>query len=226
MSHSRTRSPARSAAYWILDRKQIQCLSSSRRQDMVDRLAGDGPLSVRELARAIGMKPSAIYHHLEQLLAVGLVIESGHRTVNRRQEKLYATLSEDASATGPGGTSLPGPDHPIGHRSLPSGGAGFRHRNPTSGGGDRGSTAQSRFLPRPRRPSPGRLGPDQSTPRSHRRTPVGATPGGCPAHFTCMDARPHSPARERAGRPLGQEIAHETRVVLPCPAARRARHRR
>ncbi len=93
MSHSRTRSPARSAAYWILDRKQIQCLSSSRRQDMVDRLAGDGPLSVRELARAIGMKPSAIYHHLEQLLAVGLVIESGHRTVNRRQEKLYATPS-------------------------------------------------------------------------------------------------------------------------------------
>lgn len=79
--------------HWILRRDQILCLSSAVRMDMVDQLAGRGPLSIRELAAVIGMRPSAIYHHLRQLLAVELVREAGTRVVNRKSEKLYETPS-------------------------------------------------------------------------------------------------------------------------------------
>ncbi len=56
------------------------------RMDLVDHLAGWGPLSVRELATAVGMQPSAVYHHLRQLIAVDLVRRPARAwsTANRR----------------------------------------------------------------------------------------------------------------------------------------------
>jgi DNA-binding transcriptional ArsR family regulator len=59
--------------------------------DIVDHLAGGEPKSIKELAREIGRKPSAIYHHLEQLLGVGLIEEAGARVVNRKTERLFRT---------------------------------------------------------------------------------------------------------------------------------------
>lgn len=50
-------------------------------------------MSVRELAGAIGMRPSALYHHLSALRRVGLVVEAGTRLVSRRREALFATPS-------------------------------------------------------------------------------------------------------------------------------------
>ncbi len=83
----------RSEPYWVLRTDQLLCLSSAVRMDIVDQLAGRGRMSVRELAEAIGMQPSAIYHHMRQLLAVELVLEVGTRVVNRKSEKLYETPS-------------------------------------------------------------------------------------------------------------------------------------
>jgi len=80
-------------SYWIRDRTQIETLASAPRQDLVDRLAATGPHSVRELAQALGRKPSALYHHLARLVEAGLVVEAGTRVVNRRTERLYATPS-------------------------------------------------------------------------------------------------------------------------------------
>lgn len=77
--------------YWVLDRRQLSCLSSARRHDIVDHLAAAGPCSIRELAGRIGAQPPALYHHLRQLLAVGLVVEAGHRVRNRKRETLYNT---------------------------------------------------------------------------------------------------------------------------------------
>jgi DNA-binding transcriptional ArsR family regulator len=90
---TRPRSSHRDGEYWILDRDQIHCLVSAQRTDMVDRLAARGPMSMRELAAEIGMKPPALYRHLQKLLDVGLVVETGTRVVNRKQERLYATPS-------------------------------------------------------------------------------------------------------------------------------------
>lgn len=78
---------------WILRSDQLRCLVSAVRLDIVDHLAARGPMAIRELANEIGRRPSALYHHIDQLLAVELVVESGMRIVNRKQEKLYATPS-------------------------------------------------------------------------------------------------------------------------------------
>jgi len=77
--------------YWIRGDEQFECLMSARRLAIVGQLANAGPKSIRELAGLIGAKPSALYHHIEQLLAVGLVEEASKRVVNRRQEVLYQT---------------------------------------------------------------------------------------------------------------------------------------
>lgn len=83
----------RDEPYWVLRKDQLHCLRSAVRMDLVDHLAGRGPLSVRELAEAVGMQASAVYHHLRQLIAVELVRETGARVVNRKSEKLYETPS-------------------------------------------------------------------------------------------------------------------------------------
>ncbi len=83
----------RSTTYWILREDQIECLASSRRQSILDRLCVDGPSSVREFSRAIGLKPSAAYHHLERLIEAELVEEAGERPVGRRIEKLYQAVA-------------------------------------------------------------------------------------------------------------------------------------
>ncbi|HST37029.1 MAG TPA: helix-turn-helix domain-containing protein [Allosphingosinicella sp.] len=81
----------RSQTYWIMAPDQLAAMASARRQDIVDRLAATGPLSVKELAAQIGARPPALYHHLERLLAVGLIEEAGSRIVRRKREQLYAT---------------------------------------------------------------------------------------------------------------------------------------
>ena len=77
--------------YWILDKQQLETMTSARRHDIVDRLAAGGPMSIRALAEQIGAQPSSLYHHVQKLLRVGLVIEAGTQLVRRRREQLYGT---------------------------------------------------------------------------------------------------------------------------------------
>jgi DNA-binding transcriptional ArsR family regulator len=80
-------------AYWILDQRQLECLASAPRAEILDWLCSSGPQSVSDLASALNRKPSSLYHHIELMMQVGLVEEAGTRTVYRRTEKLYATPS-------------------------------------------------------------------------------------------------------------------------------------
>jgi predicted transcriptional regulator len=59
--------------YWIERPEQIRALASPLRTEIGDLLAGQGPLTVRELATALGRQPTAIYHHLQELERVGIV---------------------------------------------------------------------------------------------------------------------------------------------------------
>jgi DNA-binding transcriptional ArsR family regulator len=79
--------------YYVLREDQLRCLTSPVRHDLVDHLSAHGVMSIKELAASIGKKPASTYHHLNQLIEVGLVLEVGSRLVNRRHEKLYATPS-------------------------------------------------------------------------------------------------------------------------------------
>jgi len=82
-----------SETYWVLDPKQITCLASAPRQTIVDRLAADGPMSVDDLGRVIGMKQTAVYHHIHKLAAVGLVHPTERRFMPgaRKPQILYST---------------------------------------------------------------------------------------------------------------------------------------
>jgi DNA-binding transcriptional ArsR family regulator len=75
------------------DPRELEVVANPRRQDMLARLAASGPLSIRELAEQVGARPTALYHHLEKLVAVGLVVEAGTRVRNRRREQLYETVA-------------------------------------------------------------------------------------------------------------------------------------
>jgi DNA-binding transcriptional ArsR family regulator len=90
-ANSKPSGSAKSQTYWVLERKQLRTLVSQRRLEIIDRLVAAGPLSAKELARLVGAQPSALYHHLQQLVRVGLVVEAGHRVVRRRREVLYMT---------------------------------------------------------------------------------------------------------------------------------------
>ncbi len=61
------------ATYWIERADQIEALASPLRHEIGDRIAAQGPISIRDLARAMGRRPTAIYHHVQRLEAVGLV---------------------------------------------------------------------------------------------------------------------------------------------------------
>ena len=80
--------------YWIMEPRQLAEMASARRQDILDRLAATGPLSIKELAAQIGARPSALYHHIEKLLEVELIVPAGWRTVHRKREQLYAARAK------------------------------------------------------------------------------------------------------------------------------------
>ena len=99
--HTRTAPPASSAFadqadhYWVVREDQVECLSSAVRMTLIDRLAVDGPMSAEEIARAISLKPTAVYHHLAKLVRCGLVLEVGKRTLPgaKKPQVLYNTPS-------------------------------------------------------------------------------------------------------------------------------------
>jgi predicted ArsR family transcriptional regulator len=79
--------------YWIDRPEQIKALSSPVRHELGDRLAAQGPMTVRELATALGMRPTAVYHHLKELERVGLVQPAGERRERGRPATAYETVA-------------------------------------------------------------------------------------------------------------------------------------
>ena len=79
--------------YWITERSEVEALASAIRLDIIDWLEASGPLSVRELATALGRKPTAIYHHLKQMEDVGLIKTTQANGDRGRPAQLYQTVS-------------------------------------------------------------------------------------------------------------------------------------
>lgn len=93
MANGGKASRSKDKPYWILDKRQIACLTSVPRAEILDWLASSGPQSVSELASSLNRQPSSLYHHLQKMIKVGLVEEAGTQSVYRRTEKLYKTPS-------------------------------------------------------------------------------------------------------------------------------------
>ncbi len=86
---SASKAVARPATYWVTRRDQLEALVTIARTDILDRLVAHGALSVRELAAALGMRPTAIYHHLRVLEDVELVRATETRAERGRPAALY-----------------------------------------------------------------------------------------------------------------------------------------
>lgn len=87
------RRPA-SGAYQIVKPEQLEAVVSTRRMHIIHELTGSGTMSVRELARSIGVAPSSLYYHIEELRAVGLLVEAGVRQISNKPEQLYALAAQ------------------------------------------------------------------------------------------------------------------------------------
>lgn len=59
--------------YWVTRKEQLDALASAVRLDILDRMVALGPLSVKTLSASMGMKPTAIYQHLQKLARLELV---------------------------------------------------------------------------------------------------------------------------------------------------------
>ncbi len=75
--------------FQVVKPEQLEALVSTKRHDIIAQLAASGPMSVRELADAIGAAPSSLYYHIEHLCSVGLVLEAGVRQDQNKPEQLY-----------------------------------------------------------------------------------------------------------------------------------------
>ena len=80
-----------SEVYYIREPRQLAVLVSVRRGEIVDCLAGTGPATIKEIAAALGMRASALYHHFQLLEEVGLVVDAGTRLEQGKPARLYRT---------------------------------------------------------------------------------------------------------------------------------------
>lgn len=79
--------------HWVFNAQQIQALSSSVRQRMMDRIEAVGPSSVRQLAASLGYAHDALYYHIKVLLKAELVRAVGTQPRARRDEALYDVIN-------------------------------------------------------------------------------------------------------------------------------------
>jgi hypothetical protein len=89
--NGRTRRKAQGQTYQITRPEQLGAVVSTVRSDIMDQVATFGPLSVREIGELTGAAPSSLYHHVEKLAAVGLLVEAGQRHAAKKPEQLYDT---------------------------------------------------------------------------------------------------------------------------------------
>ena len=70
---------------------QIRVLSSPVRQEIVDVLSSEDPLSIGEVATIIGRNPTSLYFHFGELLEAELISEFGQRPTGRTAEMLFTS---------------------------------------------------------------------------------------------------------------------------------------
>jgi len=73
--------------------EQLHALGAPASRAVFQGLLGLGEGSIKQIANSIGKSPHSLYHHMEKLLIVGLVLESGERRSGARLEKLYRPVS-------------------------------------------------------------------------------------------------------------------------------------
>lgn len=87
--------------------EQILALADPLRFEVVDALRAGTPMSVRELANAIGRPCKSLYYPIRKLVAAGLVWKIGTRMDGRRDESVYSVTSRSRRLPSITAQSLP-----------------------------------------------------------------------------------------------------------------------
>lgn len=74
----------------LLSQTQLESLSSPIRLAIIQRLDIDKEATAHDLAQRMGRPVTSLYHHLKQLVKVGLLYISAERRGLRRPEAVYA----------------------------------------------------------------------------------------------------------------------------------------
>lgn len=72
---------------------QLRALGAPASRAVFQGLLQLGKGSIKQVAALIGKTPHALYHHMEKLVAVGLVLEAGEQRSGARVEKLYRPVA-------------------------------------------------------------------------------------------------------------------------------------
>jgi DNA-binding Lrp family transcriptional regulator len=73
---------------------QLKALASPIRIELVGQFQSHGPMAIRELAEKTGRPADGLYHHVRQLLKVGILKEAESRRIGRRDEVVFGLTQE------------------------------------------------------------------------------------------------------------------------------------
>jgi DNA-binding transcriptional ArsR family regulator len=78
----------------VEDPDQRKVLASPLRIELLERLMGEGPASVAELAGRLGRETSSLYYHIRLLREAGLIALTEHRGHGPSEEAVYAAAAD------------------------------------------------------------------------------------------------------------------------------------
>jgi len=88
---------SRKKTHLVTDPAIWRVLIAPVRYEIAEAVLGIGPCSIAEIGAAIDRPADALYRHVAQLIAAGLLVEAGVRQVGRRAERLVDCPADDYS---------------------------------------------------------------------------------------------------------------------------------
>lgn len=86
---------SRDALFRIESAEQFEAIGSPVRLEMVEFFGSRGPMSVAEIAEALGRPADGLYHHLRKLEGAGIIREVGTRQRGKQIERVFDVSAEE-----------------------------------------------------------------------------------------------------------------------------------
>ncbi len=85
-------------SYQISDLEQVKALAHPLRMRILETLVVSDPMTTKQVAEALGEKPTRLYHHVDKLEKVGLIRLTHTRQNRGATEKYYEAVARSFSA--------------------------------------------------------------------------------------------------------------------------------
>ena len=85
-------------SFHISDLDQVKALAHPLRMRIIETLAGPEPMTTKQVAEALGEKPTRLYHHVDMLQKVGLIRLTHTRQNRGATEKYFEPIAKSFRA--------------------------------------------------------------------------------------------------------------------------------